>query len=67
MYESRFMSCVMWKDKCLVLLISIYTNPIGFPCMPRDEVPRRNGAVREKIPTSPIPTFMRGINMADQL
>jgi hypothetical protein len=40
-------------------------------CMPRDEVPRRNGAVRENIPTSPMlveyTTFMRGVDVADQL
>jgi hypothetical protein len=71
MHESRSISCVMWKDKCPVLLISTHANPIGFPCMPRDEVPRRNGAMREKIPTSPVlleyTTFMRGVDVADQL
>jgi hypothetical protein len=39
--------------------------------MPRDEVPRRNEAVRDNIPTSPIlleyTTFMRGVDVADQL
>jgi hypothetical protein len=61
----------MWKDKCPVLLISTHANPIGFPCVPRDEVPRWNGPVREKIPTSPIlieyRTFTRGVDVADQL
>jgi hypothetical protein len=61
----------MWKDKCPVLLISTHANPIGFPCVPHDEVPRRNGPVREKIPTSPMlveyTTFMRGVDVADQL
>jgi hypothetical protein len=46
-------------------------NPIGFPCVPRDEVPRRNGAIREKILTSPMLleyiTFMRDVDVADQL
>jgi hypothetical protein len=60
----------MWKDKCPVLLISIHANPIGFPCMPRDEVPRRNGAVRENIPTSSMlleyMTYMRGVDIVDQ-
>jgi hypothetical protein len=54
-----------------VLLISTHANPIGFPCVPRDEVPRWNGPVREKIPTSPIlieyRTFTRGVDVADQL
>jgi hypothetical protein len=69
MHESRLMSCVMWKDKCLVLLLFTHTNPIGFPCMPRDEVPCRNGAVIEKIPTSSMlveyTTFMRGVDIAN--
>jgi hypothetical protein len=71
MHDSKSINCVMWKDKRLVLLISTYTIPIDFPCMPRDEVPRRNGAIREKIPTSPMlleyTTFMRGIDVAYQL
>jgi hypothetical protein len=40
MNDSRSLSCIMWKDKCPVLLLSTYANPIGFPCMPRDEVQR---------------------------
>jgi hypothetical protein len=67
MHDSRLMGCVMWKDKCPVLLISTHAYPIGFPCVPRDEVPRWNGAVREKIPTSPMlleyTTFMRGVDV----
>jgi hypothetical protein len=45
--------------------------PIGYPCVPRDEVPRRNGAVREFIGTSPMlreyTTYMRRVDVADQL
>jgi hypothetical protein len=71
MHESRTISCVMWKDKCPILLLSTHANPIGFPCVPHDEVPRRNGAVREQIPTSHVlleyTTFMRGVDVADQL
>jgi hypothetical protein len=71
MHESRSISCVIWKDKCPVLLISTHANPIGFPCVPRDEVPRKNGAVRERIPTSLVlleyTTFMRGVDVVDQL
>jgi hypothetical protein len=71
MHESRSISCVMWKDKCPVLLISIHANSIGFPCVPRNEVLHRNGAVRENIPTSPVllehTIFMRRVDIADQL
>jgi hypothetical protein len=71
MHDSRSLSCMMWKDKCPVLLISTHANLIGFPCMPRDEVPCRNGAVREKIPTSHMlleyTTYMRGVDVVDQL
>jgi hypothetical protein len=71
MHDSRFISCIMWKDKCPVLLISTHVNPIGFLCMPRDEVPRRNGAMKERIPTFPMllkyTTFMRGVDVAEQL
>ena len=71
MHDSRTLSCVMWKDKRPILLISIHANPIGFPCMPCDEVPYRNGAIREKIPTSLVlleyTTYMRGVDVADQL
>jgi hypothetical protein len=62
---------VMWKDKCPVLLISSHAIPIGFPCMPMDTVPRRHGAIREDIPTSPVlleyTTPMGGVDVADQL
>jgi hypothetical protein len=71
MHESRDISCVMWKDKCPVLLISTHAIPIGFPCMPVDTVPRKHGAVRDDVQTSPIfveyTTFMRGVDIANQL
>jgi hypothetical protein len=61
----------MWKDKCPVLLISTHANPIGFLCMPCDEVPHHNGTVREKVPISPMlieyTTYMRGVDVVDQL
>jgi hypothetical protein len=61
----------MWKDNRPVLLISTHAIPIGFPCMPVDMVPRRHGAIREKVPTSLVlleyTTFMRGVDVADQL
>ena len=62
---------MMWKDKCPVLLLSTHAIPIGFPYVPMAKVPRRNGAVRDKIPTSLIlleyTTFMRGVDVVDQL
>jgi hypothetical protein len=71
MYVSRSISCVMWKDKCLALLLSTHAIPIGFPCVPMAKVPGRNGAIKEKIPTSPVlleyTMFMRGVDVADQL
>jgi hypothetical protein len=39
MLENRDISCVMWKDKCPVLLISSHAMPVGFPCVPRNEMP----------------------------
>jgi hypothetical protein len=70
-HESRGMSCVMWKDKCPVLLLSTHAIPIGYPCMLLDEVPHRNGAIREQVPTSPMlreyTKFVRRVDVADQL
>jgi hypothetical protein len=71
MHESRAISCIMWKDKCSVLLISTHAIPIGYPCMPVDTVPRRHGVVRDDVQTSPVlveyTPFMRGVDVADQL
>jgi hypothetical protein len=71
MHDSREISTVMWKDKCPVLLISTHAMPIGYPYVPRDEVPRHNGAIREFVGTSPMlhdyTTYMRGVDVADQL
>jgi hypothetical protein len=55
-----------------VLLISTHARPIQPPCeRPITTVPRRNGAVRESIQTSPVlheyTTDMRGVDVADQL
>jgi hypothetical protein len=71
MHESRTISCVLWKDKKPILLISTHAMPIGYPCEPVITVPRRNGPIREDIHTSPIhheyTTHMRGVDVADQL
>jgi hypothetical protein len=72
MHQSRSISCVMWKDKKPVLLISIHARPIQPPCDRKViTVPRRNGAGRENIQTSLVlheyTTDMRGVDVADQL
>jgi hypothetical protein len=71
MHESRGIGSVLWKDKRPVLLISTHAQPIGFPFQPVDVVPRRNGAIREDIQSSPMhkeyTTYMCGVDVADQL
>ena len=62
--------CAM-ERKELVLFLSIYEFPIGFPCMPIDNVPQRNGAVQEQVLTSSIhleyTMHMRGVDVANEL
>jgi hypothetical protein len=71
MHESRGLNCVIWKNKCQILFISIHAQPISFPCVPYNEVPCRNGTVRENIPISHVLLeyiiFMRHIDIANQL
>ena len=71
MHEDRVISCVMWKDKCPVLLLSMHALPIRAPYEMRDTVPRRHGAVRDQIFTFPVlveyTQHMRGVDVADQL
>jgi hypothetical protein len=74
MHASKDIACAMWKDKRLVLLISTHAVPVQPPCTHPDllmKVPRRNGAVREAIHTSPMhyeyTTYMHGVDVADQL
>jgi hypothetical protein len=45
LHESRDINCIIWRNKCPVLLISSRAIPIGFPCMPVDTMPRRHGTV----------------------
>jgi hypothetical protein len=54
MHESHGIRSILWKDKRPLLLISTHAQPIGFPCKPVDVVPRRNGAIREDIQSSPM-------------
>jgi hypothetical protein len=71
MHESRSMASVVWKDKKPVLLLSTHAQPTTSPGLLVQTVPRRNGAIREDIPTSPMhleyTTHMRGVDVADQL
>ena len=64
-------SCIMWKDKCPILLLSTHATPI---CASReiwDMVPRKHGVVLEQIFTSLVlveyTQHMRGVDVADQL
>jgi hypothetical protein len=73
-HSSHGISCVVWKDKRPILLLSTSAVPVQLPCIAPTSiatVPRRNGAIREPIQTSPVhleyTTFMRGVDVADQL
>jgi hypothetical protein len=69
MHDSR--TSVAWRDKKMVRLLSTHTRPVVVEGEERPTVPRRNGAIREAIPTSPVhleyTTYMRGVDVADQL
>ena len=72
MHNSRRVSCYMWKDKRLVLLISTHVPLVQAPVeIPMASVLRRDGAHRSLIPTSSqlveYITWMRGVDVADQL
>jgi hypothetical protein len=71
MHETRKMACVLWKDKKSVLFLSTHALLIRFPCVLVPMVPKRNGAVREDIMTSPMhlqyTTHIRGVDVANQL
>jgi hypothetical protein len=71
MHDSKRMCSVLWKDKMPVLLLSTHAPPI-MPGNPRDcTVPRRDGALRPDIPTSPVlqeyTKNMRGLDVADHI
>ena len=71
MHVSRKIACVIWKNKKPVILLSTHALSQVTPGLPEVTVPRRNGAVRENITTSPIhleyTTHIRGVDVADQL
>jgi hypothetical protein len=71
MHDSRTIASVAWRDKKTVRLLSTHTRPV---VLEGEEIPtvlRRNGAIREAIPTSLVcleyTTHMRGVDVADQL
>ena len=72
MHDTCNISCVIWKDKKPVLLLSTHAMPIKAPCEKVVvSVPRCNGTVRKLIQTSSVlkeyTTHMRGVDVADQL
>jgi hypothetical protein len=71
MHESCRMCATIWKDKQPVLLISTHAPPITSGNPMDCTVPRRNGAARPDIPTSPVlkeyTKNMRGVDVADHL
>ena len=71
MHEDCVISCVMWKNKCPVLLFSTHTTPIRSPCEDRDMKPRKRGAIRKQVFTSSIlveyTKHMKGVDVANQL
>jgi hypothetical protein len=71
MHDSQTIASVAWRDKKTVRLLSTHARPVVVEGEERPTVPRRNGAIREAIPTSPVhleyTTHMRGVDVADQL
>ena len=71
MHESRSLSCVVWKDKRPVLLLSNHSKPIVFEGKVVPSVPQRNGEEKPMIETSPLhleyTTSMRSIDIAHHL
>jgi hypothetical protein len=71
MHESQKVSCVVWKDKKSVLLLSTHAKPVPSEAEEIPTVPRRNGAERPDIKTSPVhleyTTNMRGVDVADHI
>ena len=69
-HEDRVISCVLWKDKCLVVLLSTHATSICAPCEIRDTTSRRQSTMQTEIFTSPMlveyTKHMRGVDMADQ-
>ena len=63
---------MMWKDKCLVLLLSTHALPVGLPFIYHaPEVPQHLRIVCHQIPISPIlleyTKYTCGVDVVDQL
>ena len=54
MHDSKILSCVVWKDKKLVLLLSTHTKPIVSEGEETLIVPRRDGEDQPLTKTSPV-------------
>jgi hypothetical protein len=71
MHDSRKHSCVVWKDKKSVLLLSTHAKPIVLEGEETPTVPCRNGEYQPDIKTSPIhleyTNNMRGVDVADHV
>jgi hypothetical protein len=71
MHESRKLSCVVWKDKKSILLLSTHAKPIVSMGEETPTVPRRNSEDRPLIDTSPVhleyTTSMWGVDVADHV
>jgi hypothetical protein len=71
MHDSKKVSCVVWKDKRSVLLLSTHAKPIVSEGEETPTVPRRNGAERPQNDTSPMhleyTNNMRGVDVADHV
>lgn len=70
MHEFQGVLSVLWKDKKLVLVLSTHGASIRkIPCIPFPTVPRRNGAMQDKIWTSPMhleyTTHLKDVDVAD--
>ena len=71
MHADRGMASVIWKEKKAVVLFSTHAVPVDLLGDSTSTIPRRTGAVRNLIPTSPIHleyiTYMCGVDVADQI
>ena len=71
MHVNRSILCVMWKDKCSVLLLPTHAPPISTLGAPLLTVPCQHEVVHDAISTSPVlleyTTYMYGIDVVDQL
>jgi hypothetical protein len=71
MHDSQTIASVAWRDKKTVHLLSTHARLVVVEGEERPTIPRRNGAIQEAIPTSPVhleyTTHMRGVDVADQL